>query len=232
MSNRKKLFLIIIFLLLDIGLLIGYFMVREATMLSNLKKEVDSLSHLDITKDRYNREIVTDGDYAVVEGAIKDYLDSYAVLLQEVLFVMKDPEFTQILSYDNYMKDGPAFTTSLEYLKNTKEVFNQKIDTLLLNLEEDTIKNYIHDKIDDTYYQDLYKELMFSDSMKDDFSQTKELLTQTKTKVNHLIDVSTEILNFLVTSHDSWVLEEGEIRFKNQALYDQYMSYIAKIKGE
>ena len=120
MSNKKKFFLVFLFILLDMFLLIGYLVIRDATMLNDLKKEVRSLSKLDITKDRYNKSIKTSGDYAVVEKSIKTYLDDYAVLLQDVLSVVKDPKLVKILSYDNYSKDGPEFTESLKYLEDTK----------------------------------------------------------------------------------------------------------------
>ena len=230
MSIQKKFFLIFLFIILDTFLVVGYLVVRDATMVNRLKKEVYELSKLDITKDRYNRDLITRGEYAKVEGAIKDYLDSYAVLLQEVLSVMKDPKFTQLLSYANYQADGPLFESSTEYLATLKKDFNSNMDQLLKNLDEDTIKDYIKDKTDNPYYQNLYNDLMFSDSMKDDFTETRKLLEQTKTKVNSIMDCSSEIFNFLKLNKDAWVLEEGEIRFQTEALYNQYNAYILKIK--
>lgn len=230
MSNKKKFFLVFLFILLDMFLLIGYLVIRDATMLNDLKKEVRSLSKLDITKDRYNKSIKTSGDYAVVEKSIKTYLDDYAVLLQDVLSVVKDPKLVKILSYDNYSKDGPEFTESLKYLEDTKKEFNDNIDTLLGNLEEDKIKNYINDKVDDPYYRNLYIELMLTEKRKEDFQQTKDLLNDTKSKVNNVLDTSTEVLTFLKNNKDNWVLEDNEIKFKNRDLYNQYNEYISRIQ--
>jgi len=142
-------------------LLIGFLVIRDATYLNDLKKEVNELSKLDITKDRYNREIKSSGDYAIVEKTIKDYLDDYAVNLQDVLQVIQDPKLTKILSYENYSTDGALeFKESLEYISTTKESFNKKIDELSSKLEEDSISNYINDKTNDPYYVNLYLELM------------------------------------------------------------------------
>lgn len=211
-------------------LLIGFLVIRDATYLNDLKKEVNELSKLDITKDRYNREIKSSGDYAIVEKTIKDYLDDYAVNLQEVLQVIQDPKLTKILSYENYSTDGALeFKESLEYISTTKESFNKKIDELSSKLEEDSISNYINDKTNDPYYVNLYLELMLEDNMINDFEETKSLLEKNKIKVNNVFDVSTEVLNFLNTNKGFWKTEDGEIKFLTQELYDQYNSLIAKI---
>ena len=231
MSKKKKVFFSILFILLNMFLLVGFIVIRDATLLNDLKKEVASLSKLDVTKDRYNLKIKTRGKYAIVEKAIKTYLDDYAVSLQESLKIVQDPELTTILSYDNYQKDGPEFSKSIAYLNEKKASFNQNMDALLNNLEDKTIKEYIYEYTDDDYFVDLYEELMFSDSMKDDISETKSLLERTKTKVNLVLDTSSEVLNFLVQQKEAWQLEEGEIRFQTNDLYNQYMQYIQTIQS-
>ena len=230
MSNKKKFFLVFLFILLDMFLLIGYLVIRDATMLNDLKKEIKSLDKLDITKDRYNKSIKTSGEYAIVEESIKGYLDDYAVLLQGVLSVVKDPKLVKALSYDNYKEDGPEFANSLKYLEDTKKEFNTNIDTLLKNLEEDTIKNYINNKTSDKYYRDLYVELMLTKKRKDDFSKTKVLLTNTRDKVNNVFDTSIEALTFLRDNKDSWVLEDNEIKFKTRDIYNRYNEIISKVQ--
>jgi hypothetical protein len=230
MSTKKKVFLVVAFIILDIVLVVTFLSVRDVTMLNDLKKEVNELNKLDISKDRYNRKIVTKGNYAIVEKAIKKYLDDYAVLLQDSLKVVKDPTLTSILSYDNYASDGPDFVKSLDYLKNSKESFNKNIDLLLSDLEEDTIKNYINDKTDNQYYIDLYRDLMLNDDMKDSFSETKELLLHSKTQMNNIFDTSSEALTFLVNNKDNWKLEDNQIKFLEEDLYNQYIGILSKIK--
>ena len=229
MSTKKKIFLVFGFIILDVILVVLFFTIRDTVMLNSLKKEVDQLNKLDVTKDRYNRKIVTKGDYAIVESAIKDYLDNYAVLLQASLEVVKDPELTKVLSYDNYVNDGPDFVKSLEYLNKNKEEFNKNIDLLLSDLEEDTIKNYINDKTDDEYYRELYVEFMLNDDMKDSFADTKKLLTHSKAQMNNIYDTSVEVLTFLTNNKDNWYLEDNQIKFIGEDLYNQYNGLISKL---
>lgn len=230
MSGKKKFFLIFLFIVLDMFLLVGFLVIRDATSLNDLKKEAKVLSKLDITKDRYNTRIKSSGDYAVVEKAMKSYLDDSAVLMQDILGIINDEKLTKILSFDNYSKDGPEFTESLKYLEDTKKSFNNNVEKLFDKLDEDNAKKYINSKIDDPYYRDLYVELMLTEDRKNEFIKNKEILNKTKDKVNNVLDTSTEILNFLKNNKDNWVLEDNEIKFKNRDLYNQYNAYISKIQ--
>ncbi len=211
-------------------LLIGFLVIRDATLLNDLKKEINELSKLDITKDRFNRKIKSRGNYAVVEKAIKEYLDNYAVSLQEISRIINDKKLLTILSYDNYLKDGPEFKKSLAYIDETSIKFNEKIDNLIEDLDEEVIKNYINKKIKEPYFVDLYKELMLGKEMTDGFNDTKETLKKLKKSINNVFNVSKEVLNFLTINKDSWEIEDGEIKFLTTDLCNHYNSLVAKIK--
>lgn len=230
MKDRKIFFFVFCFIILDIFLLLGFLFLRDATSENRLRKEVESLSKLDITKDRYNTKIKSSGKYKVVEEAIKEYLDSYAIGLQEVSKVLSDSTLTKVLSYDNYASDGPEFTKSREYLNTTKEKFDKTIDELISKSDKETITNYIYDKTDDPELIKLYQELMLDDSILEELNSNKELLINTKVKVQNIIDTSLEVLNFLNTYSDSWVAEDGEIKFLNKELYNYYTNLIDKVK--
>ena len=229
MSTKKKFIFALLFIILDVVLVVTFLSLHDAAMLNSLKKEVNALSKLDVTKDRFNRKNVTTGDYKVVETAIKTYLDDYAVLLQETLQVSNDPTLKSILSLDNYSKDGPDFVKSLEYLNNNKKTFNDNIEILLSDLEEEKISNYINEKTDKEYCIELYRELMLNADMKDSFDETKKLLTLKKNKMNNIFDTSIAILNFLSTCRDYWKIEDNKIQFLDVGLYNQYNELIGKL---
>ena len=75
---------------------------------------------------------------------------------------------------------------------------------------------------------------MVTDKRMKDFNEKKELLNNTKTKVNNVLDTSTELLTFLKNNKGNYELGDNEIKFKNRDLYNQYNGYISKIqkKGE
>ena len=222
--------MIFCFILLNTFLLIGFLAIRDATSINQLKKEVNELTKLSIVKDRYNRPIKTKGGYAIVESSIKDYLDDYAVSVQEVSELIHDPKLSRILSYDNYLEDGPDFQNSLAYLSESKETFNQEIDELLSDLDEEQIMENIYQRTDDPYYISLYEELMFDGDMTDELKESKEMFTNMKERVNGIYDSSLNVLNFLITYNDSWKLEDGQIKFETQELCDYYDTLISQVQ--
>lgn len=229
MSSRKKFLLVFGFIVLNMFMLVSFLVIRDATMENELKNEMEYLSKLDITKDRYNKKTVTRGKYSVVEKSIKKYLDDYHLELQEVLKLINDKELTTILSYDNYSTDGPEFTKSLEYLNVSKETFNKKVDDLINKFGDEEIKNNIYKSTKEEYYVNLYDNLMLSSNMRSNYNSTIELLKSTKSRMNNVYDTSIEVLNFLVLYKDDWVVEDGEIKFKTQDLYNYYNELISKV---
>lgn len=230
MSSRKMFLLVFGFIVLNMFMLVSFLVIRDATMENELKNEMEYLSKLDITKDRYNKKTVTRGKYAVVEKSIKKYFDDYHLELQEVLKLINEKELTTILSYDNYSTDGPEFTKSLEYLKTSKETFNKKVDDLINKFGDEEIKNNIYKSTKEEYYVNLYDNLMLSSNMRSNYNSTIELLKSTKSRMNNVYDTSIEVLNFLVLYKDDWVVEDGEIKFKTQDLYNYYNELISKVR--
>ena len=229
MSQKKKFILTSLIIVFDAILLISIITIRSATMRNNLKKEVKDLVVLDFSKDRYNTKMKTSGKYGKIEKTIKDYLDGYAVLLQDVLEDIHDEKLTKVLSYDNYKADGPEFKKSLEYLTDAKKEFNTNVDKLIADAEEKNIVAYGTEHLNDKNIG-MYKELMLNYGLLNSFKETQTTLYDTKIRVNNIYDTSTEVLNFLAKNKDNWTLENGEIKFKTQALYNDYNNMIKKVK--
>lgn len=229
-KNKKKSKIVLLFLLLDIILIISFLVFRDATSLNNYRKEMEELKKLDVSVDNYDRKIKSSGKYAVVEKAIKGYLNDYSTELDSVLSILNDPKLMKVLSYDNYTKDGPEFKESIKYLNDTKTSYNEKIDKLIKTMSLDNIKDYAYEVTDSPYYISLYNEFMLDPVMLDKFNQNKEILNNSKIKVNNIIDTSMNVLNFLITYKDSWVIENGGIKFQTEELYNYYNELISKVR--
>lgn len=230
LDSRKKFFITFCFILLNAFLIVGFLVIRDATSLNQLKKEMNELTKLNVTTDRFNRKIKTTGGYAAVEISIKEYLDGYAVGVQDINSLVHDPQLSKILSYENYLEDGPDFKNSIAYLEEAKDTFNTEIDQLLEDLEEDHIMEHIHTRTNDTYYVSLYEQLMLDGEINDELYQSKDLFSKTKVQVNSIYDTSLAILNFLIAYDGSWKLEDGQIKFANDELCQYYNSLIAKVE--
>ena len=199
-------------------------------MIKDLKKEMELISKLDFAKDRYNTPVETNGQYAVVEKTIKEYFDYYALSLQEILEMPNNPQFSNILSYNNYLADGPDFVNSLTYLEELKKDYNEKIENLLLFSKKEAIEDFAFSKIKLVYFQNLSMEYLWNDSVREEYETIEVFLKKNQEKMNPLFDISKEVLEFLRDNSENWLLEDGEIRFQTDALYQQYNNYISKLK--
>lgn len=230
MKKNKKISFVIVFLLLDVLLCASLYFIMDATNINLLKKEINNISKLDMSIDRFNRKNKTSFKYKVVENTIKDFLDDYSKKMDSVYKLVSDKEFTKILSYDNYVEDGPIFEKSTKYIIDSKIKFNNIINDMESDLEKKNIKKLIRNETDDKYYISLYEELVFSEDLTNQYENNRELLKEVRSNYNEVYDTSLEVLNFLITYKDSWALEDGEIKFINNDLYNYYNSLIDKIK--
>lgn len=230
MKMNKKISFVIAFLFLDVLLCASLYFIMDATNINLLKKEINNISKLDMSIDRFNKKNKTTFKYKVVENTIKEFLDDYSRKMDSAYKLVSEEEFTKILSYENYLEDGPNFEKSIKYITDSKIRFNNIINDLESDLEKKNIKKLIREETDDMYYISLYEELVFSDELTIQYKNNKELLKEVRSKYNEVYDTSLEVLNFLITYKDSWTLEDGEIKFINNDLLNYYNSLIAKIK--
>ena len=230
MSERKKLFLIFIFTFFNIFLIIGFLIINDAVNESNLKSEIRRLDSLEISEDRFNVTIKSRGDYEFVESAIKTYYDEYAMNLQAVLNILESDEFKRLLLIDNLKKITSNYDDSFKYIKITRREFNKKIEILILMSDINEIKNNIFSYIDDEYYVDLYNDLMFNSRICTDIINNKDDLIKLKEQINNNLNLSEEILTFLIENKSKWKIEEEEIKFDNKILLDKYNILISKLK--
>lgn len=229
MEKKSKVLIYSSFIAFDILLLFGFLVIRDATSYNNLEKEMKELEALDVTSDRYDRKIRSSGGYAVVEKSIKGYFDTFAVGIEEITELATDERFTKILSYENYEKDGPLFEDSIDYVSTSRDKFNEKIDKMIEMIDSQYIDSNINKKTSNDYYISLYTGYMNNDKFVLQLHQLKELLKKTKIRVNNTYDVSYDVLNFLKVYKDDWELENGEIKFRTDELYNYYISLISKI---
>lgn len=229
MNFKRKSSYVIVFIFIDILLCASLYFIIDATNINLLKKEITSLSKLDISVDKINKDSKTYFKYRIVENTIKDFLNDYSYKINEVYDFIDDDKLIKILSYDNYLNDGPEFNDSKHYLVDRKIKFNNIINELEKILEEDNIKKLIRNKITNEYYITLYDEMIFSDEFNEQFENNRIFLKELRDKYNNIYDTSLEVLNFLSLYKDSWKLENGEIKFINNDLLNYYNSLISKI---
>ena len=229
MSTKKRVGILISVVILCVTLVGGYLTIGYTYQEYRLKDEVSKLIELDISKDKYNTKYVTLGDYRKVESSIKEYLDEYASCMQEINTLVNDSKINKLISYDNLSLD--SYSDSIDYLNSTLDRINKDIDKLIDLSDELNIRNYILRYDLDKYYVDLYNELMLSEEMSEVIKLDSEYLLKYKEEINNKFNACSDIFKLLDSNRDNYSLEDGEIKFRDNDLVNQYNSYIDMIKA-
>ena len=230
MKLKKKVAVIIIFVILGIVVAGGYLTIAYTSEDKKLEREIDSLTKLDITKDKFNEKYVTTGDYRKVEMAIKDYLQEYADNLQQINKILNGEEFTKLLTYESLSTDT-NYRDSIIYINQIQSSINSYIDKLIILSNKDNIKSNINDYNLDSYYVNLYNELMIDGKLSKKFNLSEEYLEKYRQSINNKITTCNELFYFLNSNQRNLKYEDGELKLNSDNLMLQYTQYINKLRA-
>ena len=227
---KKKIIIIIaIIVAIFIGI-VTYFVINDLNQENKLRDEISYLDELINSEniDKINEVLdrnVTKDDYQKVEKAYKLYLSESFNVVLTITNILEDEKLTNILTVSNYEKDGPDFVVSKEYLETTKEVLGDSKTNYYTQLDEEKALSYLDTNQLDSYYIDLYKELL-GDIESESSNQT---VANSIDDIISIIDISLEALDFLSENRNSWIIKDEQIVFNNQSLTDEYNEIISKL---
>ena len=227
--NKKRFFIVFCFIILLGLILFGYSYIHEEVMLKIFNREIDNVMNLDILSDDYNISLKTTGNYRVVEKLIKDYYLNIRSDIVDIEEIVKDDKLLSILSYKSYEEDM-SMDNSINYVSEKQNIFNEKIADLNKLLSDDYISSNINNNCSDEYFIKLYNKKMNSKKNKSNISDIIGLVKKTDNGISHLLNSTLDVLNFLKREKDNWVLEDGEIKFQTNDLYNEYMILLEKVK--
>lgn len=192
------------------------------------QKEMNKVSALDLMTDEVDLTVRSKGDYGKLEKTIKNYLSVSSKNMKDIVSILEDERITNVLSLENYRKDGKEFIQTKSYLEETRKKMNQSFENLIEMSDQDYIKKQIDPSLSKKY-QDIYQEYMFGDGLAKEIEDLKKELTQTKKELDHTFSVYEETIQFLIDHKDQWNLDETSIIFEDLNLSNQYNEMIGKL---
>lgn len=228
MSNGRKMLFVVSFIIIDLLLIGSIFVIRDFTGKKILENEVNALVELDFSRDNYNTEIKSSGEYAVLEKAIKKYLDDYATEVQYVLKVRYDQELNSMLNIDNIINDGPMFDESIEYLDLLQNNFNYSVDLLMDRVSSEEINKYIYNYDVNDEEIKLYNNLLLESNLISKIEENQLSLTKRRIEINGYIDSIKSVLVFLKSNRYSVINDEVVMTDPN--MQEEYYKLISKVK--
>lgn len=231
MKKRTKIILgIVIAFILLIVLPITYFVVRDLQEESKLDEIVNELSSMDLLNEEIDMTIYTKRDYGTVEKTIKTYLSDYATAAEKAISVMQDERFVNVLTIDNYETDGKDFKETKRYIEEVKKSLSTSFDTLIQMTETEEMMKRIEEKKLDDYYVDLYEEYMFDGDVKEELTQTKKQLEESRTQIENIINIYEETISLLSENQSSWYIQDHQLYISNTTVLNKYNHYISNLQ--
>ena len=112
-------------------------------------------------------------------------------------------------------------------MKQLKEQIEDNKNKILNQFNNETVLSYIENKNLDSYYIDFYKSLAFSSEA--EITKNKQEIEQNINEIINTLNVYDEVINFLITNKNDWIIEGEYIVFSNEEIHDQYNELLLKL---
>lgn len=234
MKKNKILKKVVISILVIFALflaLIVYIAVKQIQEEKVLKQEIINYSNKDLATDNFSITVKTSGDCAYVEEAVKKFYKELSDDVKTINLYLNNDKLTNILSYENLVKDKPNFTLSHSTVKIARDKINESFDSIKRLSEEKTIKNLIDkDKLEDSdYYYDLYLSLMYTEKDLDALKELRKEMENLSSNLNQFLDKVDEILYFLEENNSKVIYSNNMIYFATDTQLNQYKQLLSEL---
>ena len=228
MNKKLKVSIIVIVAILVIGIgAFAYFLISDLIEEGKLKDEINNISYVmaegnfedakNMTKTR-----VTKGDYLKVEDAAKNYLAELIDSTSGLIEIANDERLVNMLTADNYIKDGPEFTNTKSFITEAKNKINESKEKSKDKFTQENMMSHLDQNLD-SYYVDLYKELMGEA----DYESIETSLNE----ISNILENSEKVINFLEKNKDKWSVQNNTIIFTEDNLISEYNSLLSNMSG-
>lgn len=220
---------IIVFFIVDF---IGWFVVKDLRQEKKMKEEIANIQQM-LNQEQINMDsiikklthTITTGEYSKVERAIKNYLADNINAMITIDSVLNGDTIENALTAENYQNDGPDFVKTRQILKDMKNKLTSSKETMVTLSQNNTVMSYLKN-VDDSYYIDLYKEMMGEKSTVDDIKNIEKNIDD----VVNLIQSQQNVLEFLSENKNMWNVQNGKIQFDDDILLNQYNQLLLAVQ--
>ena len=232
MENKKTIIAIVIVTLLIIILAVTYYLynIYSNRQINLLTEEANKILQMDIVKDEIDTEIKTDGNFAIVEKATKEYIEKLKNIHDKIdeinsginpndIFKASNVEDKNLEEIDNIIKEYKEKCDN--YFKEYKEL--AKEENIMENIENKNIK------IRKNYYINLYKSIIAGEVMKKQLNTLQEAVEKEKDKLYSKLNVIERIKSYLEKNENYWNIKDDKIQFTNINKITEYYNLLNEL---
>lgn len=237
MKKGTKIAIVVGVIVIAIVAIFAFMVMNDLKQEENLDNELnalfDSIDNFPLNYDEIDAKLnqtVTTGSYYELEKSVKAYVADVVSSFKELDNLLDDKAISNVLSASNLKTDGPNFTKTNQYLKESKETLEKVSSDIDNYFTEEKAMTYIEGKQFDNYSVELYKKYTINSedsSLEQDRKEIADTLNQLKT----LFDKQQEIIDFLAKNKRSWKMEKDNLVFYSQSLSNQYNKLVEELNA-
>ena len=234
MKKSKKIFLIILTIILIIMFLIGIMVVKDLKEEDKLRDDISYINEL-INSNNPNDKLinkrlktyVTTGENLTLEKAVKRYyLDLYN-LVKKYNNIVNVEKISNLVSINNFIFDGKDFNISKSYINDINKNLDELENEVSEQLSDKSKDKYFNEYKLDSYYKDLYNELTVSF----DYFGTEKSFKNNVNELKELISLISNTLNYLYDNKNHWIISNDTIIFDSKEKLNEFGILLSKIEG-
>ncbi len=234
MKKSKKIFLIILTIILIIMFLIGIMVVKDLKEEDKLRDDISYINEL-INSNNPNDKLinkrlktyVTTGENLTLEKAVKRYyLDLYN-LVKKYNNIVNVEKISNLVSINNFIFDGKDFNISKSYINDINKNLDELENEVSEQLSDKNKDKYFNEYKLDSYYKDLYNELTVSF----DYFGTEKSFKNNVNELKELISLISNTLNYLSDNKNHWIISNDTIIFDSKEKLNEFGILLSKIEG-
>ena len=232
MENKKTILGIIIVIVLIIALVIVSYLYSEFSnkQLNILKEETNTILQSNIVTDEINSEIKADKNFGIVEKAIKEYTSEIRNKYIEINKIDSELNPNEIFSakklQDSNMDDINKIID--KYKNQTQKISLEckeqiKEENIIKNIESQNIKQRKN------YYEDLYKTIMLSETMKKQYETITSEIDKKEQQIYNKLEKLKNIEKYLKNNKEFWTINDNKVQFSNISKMTEYYNLVNEL---
>ena len=215
MKNKKSIIIMIIIIVLILAVISGIFMYNKFQQqeLKQLTEEANKLLQQDLINDEIDNEIKT----------IKEYLTNIKNTYLEIEQLNSALDADEVFSTSNV--EDKAFKNVDNLIEEDKQKGKENLEKCKDMIKEENIIEAINAQkfsLNKEYYIEIYKTIMLSDSMKNQYEKIEQKVERSKNKLYDNLTIISNTKKYLESNSKYWSTKDGKLFFKNTGVMIGY----------
>ena len=202
--------------------------------IKNQIQEIDQMTSdiQTINLEDFNKKtdtIVTTGNYAIVEQAVKQYIKDSINYTLEINSLLQDDTMANLVTAENYQTDGPDFTETTRYITESKTKLEEAKNEFSNMFTEEKIMSYINGKTDNQKLIDLYKEVAIGNQSELIPQEELDTVNSSLDAIINILNIEQEMIDLLKNNSGKWQVQNDMVMFDSNDLLIKYNALVGRL---